>query len=82
MKNHGAAAHKLELNPKEAHSSFVSTKGNKFDTASTHTVVPLFETRDDWQLYFDIAVKSDSHSKNAAFPSHIAAPSCQSDAVT
>ena len=79
MRNHGAAAHKLGLKPKEAHSSFVSTKGNKFNTASTPAVVPLFETSDDWQLQFDITVKSYSQSKNAAFPSHIAATSCQPD---
>ena len=81
MRNHGAAAHKLGLKPKEAHSSFVSTKGNKFNTASTPAAVPLFETSDDWQLQFDITVKSDSQSKNAAFPPHIAATSCRPDAV-
>ena len=81
MRSHGAAAHKLVLKPKEAHSSFMSTKSNKFNTASTPTVVPLFETSDDWQLQFDITVKSDSQSKNAAFPSHIAATSCRPDAV-
>ena len=81
MRNQGAAAHKLGLKPKEAHSSFVSTKGNKFNTASIPAVVPLFETSDDWQLQFDITVKSDSQSKNAAFPSHIAATSCRPDAV-
>ena len=43
--------------------------------------MPLSETSDDLQLQFGITVKSDSQSKNAAFPSHIAAASCRPDAV-
>ena len=48
----------------------MSTKDNKFNSASAPAVVPLFETSNDWQLQFDITVKSNSQSKNSIFVIH------------
>ena len=50
MRNRGAAAFKSKRKPKVAKSSFVSAKGNRFDTADSTMATPLFEASDDWQL--------------------------------
>ena len=52
MRNGGAAIFdKSKRTPKVAKSSFVSAKGNKFDTADSTMVMLLFEASDDWQLH-------------------------------
>jgi len=57
MRNCGAAVFKSKRKPKVAKSSFVSAKGNRFDTADSTMTTPLFEA-------------SDGQSKNKPFPPH------------
>ena len=81
MKNRGAAVFKSKPKPKVLLTSFVSAKGNKFNTADSTIEVPLFEASDDWQLQFDLKVECDGQSKNKPFPPHIVAASRRPDGV-
>ena len=81
MRNRGAAVFKSKRKPKVAKSSFVSAKGNRFDTADSTMATPLFEASDDWQLQFDLKVECDGQSKNKPFPPHIVAASRRPDGV-
>lgn len=56
-------------------------KGRLFSSAPHAGTVSLFESSDDWKLQFDVCVKNDGQTKNAAFPPHIAASKCRPDGV-
>ena len=81
MRNRGVAVFKSKRKPKVAKCSFVSAKGNRFDTAYSTTATLLFEESDDWQLQFDLKVECDGQSKNKPFPQHIVAASRRPDGV-
>ena len=72
---------KSKRKPKVAKSSFVSAKGNRFDTADSTMATPLFEASDDWQLHVDLKVECDGQSKKKQFLPHIAAASRQPEGV-
>ena len=76
-----AVAFKSKRKPKLAKASFVSAKGNKFDTADATAATPLVEANDEWQLQFDVKVECDGQSKTTPFPPHIVVASRQLDDV-
>jgi len=58
MRNRGAAVFKSKRKPKVAKSSFVSAKGNRFDTADSAVATPLFEA---------MASQRTSHSRRTSW---------------